>query len=232
LALAFAPFLLSPEEMMNRNYVPPEYQAEAFHCPHCHVYAHQSWWHVLRGTKADRCVVKELQISYCVKCREVAIWKQSGVIDGIMIYPLTSVAPHPADDMPDNVKEDFQEARRVFSLSPRSAAALLRLALQKLLKHLGEKGKNIDDDIGSLVQKGLPVLIQQSLDAVRVIGNNAVHPGHLDLKDKPETAMTLFGLLNFIVEQRITQPKHIDQIYNGLPKSNLDAIAKRDAAPP
>ena len=37
--------------------------------------------------------------------------------------------------------------------------------------HLGESGKNINDDIAALVKKGLNLMIQQSLDVVRVIGN-------------------------------------------------------------
>jgi hypothetical protein len=41
-------------------------------------------------------------------------------------------------------------------------------------------------DIGELVKAGLPLEIQQSLDIVRVVGNNQVHPGILDVRDDPE----------------------------------------------
>jgi len=36
--------------------------------------------------------------------------------------------------------------------------------------------KNLDDDIASLVSKGLDPRVQKTLDVVRVIGNNSVHP--------------------------------------------------------
>ncbi|NPB08238.1 MAG: DUF4145 domain-containing protein, partial [Aquificae bacterium] len=136
------------------------------------------------------------------------------------------------EDMPEDVKEDYEEARLVVEVSPRSAAALLRLALQKLMKHLGESGKNLNDDIANLVKKGLPEKIQKTLDAVRVIGNNAVHPGELDLRDDKETALALFDLLNMIVEVMITQPKKVNEIYDKLPKGAKEAIEKRDSKQP
>src|SRR4051812_34965142 len=106
---------------------------------------------------------------------------------------------------------------------PRGAAALLRLSIQKLCKQLGEKGKNIDEDIASLVSKGLNPRLQRSLDIVRVIGNEAVHPGTLDLRDDKETALKLFGLVNLIVDAMISQPKREDELYEDLP------VAKREA---
>jgi len=136
----------------------------------------------------------------------------------------------PSTDMPDDVRADYTEARDILIRSPRSAAALLRLAVQKLTIHLGEGGKDLNKDIGSLVKKGLPQRIQQALDAVRVIGNNAVHPGELDLRDDVETASALFILLNMIVDVMITQPRRVEDVYAKIPAGALEQIERRDAS--
>ncbi|MEM2995308.1 MAG: DUF4145 domain-containing protein [Candidatus Bathyarchaeia archaeon] len=93
---------------------------------------------------------------------------------------------------------------------------------------LGETGKDLNEDIANLVKKGLPTKIQQALDSVRVIGNNAVHPGELNLRDDINTAVALFDLTNMIVEYMITKPKEISELYNRIPKGAKKAIEKRD----
>lgn len=80
------------------------------------------------------------------------------------------------------------------------------------------------------MRKGLPVQIQQALDIVRVVGNEAVHPGQLDLRDDQDTALKLFGLVNLIAEVMITQPKHVAAMFSSVvPESKRAEIEKRDA---
>jgi hypothetical protein len=82
------------------------------------------------------------------------------------------------------------------------------------------------------VKKGLPARIQQALDVVRVIGNNAVHPGQIDLKDDQGTVTVLFELLNLIAQHMISEPKAVQEMYDKLPQSAREQIAKRDQPKP
>lgn len=203
------------------KYYPPKYKAEQFHCIYCSVYARQIWGILTSG----RGNISPIESSFCSHCNKNAFWYKNR-----MIIPSDSpVQPH-HPDMPEDIIPEYDEARSIFGRSPRAAAALLRLAVQKLLPILGEEGKNINDDIKALVAKGLPVQVQQALDYCRVVGNHAVHPGKIDLTDSPEIAQHLFEMINFIVENRITQPKHIENLYQSLPDDAKEHIEKRDAA--
>jgi len=167
--------------------------------------------------------VTNLAISQCFNCDQIALW-----INDAIVWPNHGEAPLPNPDLPEEVRRDYEEASAVINISPRGAAALLRLAVQKICKNLGEQGENINDDIAALVRKGLDRRVQQALDIVRVVGNNAVHPGQLDLKDDRATAEKLFELINLIADIMISQPKHINQMFEGLPEKSRKAIAKRD----
>jgi len=59
----------------------------------------------------------------------------------------------------------------------------------------------------------LPESIQQALDSVRVIGNNAVHHGQIDLTEDIDTAYKIFDFMNIICEMLISQPKKIKKFY-------------------
>ena len=145
-----------------------------------------------------------------------------------IVHPIINSEFIPNEDLRDDIKSDFLEAASVLNISPRAAAAILRFCVQKICVQIGEKGKNIDADIASLVKKGLDSTIQKALDAVRVIGNNAVHPGKIDLKDDKETVVTLFDLINFIADIMISREKKVSAFYEILPQTAKDQIEKRD----
>ena len=204
------------------KYVAPTVFATSFSCPLCGAIAQQSWWSISLDENCYAAKDNELRVGKCTHCGKNTVWFLED-----MLLPTSGTAPLPNVEMPISVREYYIEAAEIISKSPRAAAALLRLAIQLLCKELGEKGKNINDDIASLVSKGLPDVVQQSLDIVRVTGNEAVHPGQIDTDD-PAVVGSLFGLLNIIVEYMIAMPKRVSGLYSALPAQSLSAISKRD----
>ena len=211
------------------DYFAPEFRKDKFHCPHCDVLAHQVWSQLrfnvggLRGS-GNLNEVPNLVASHCERCYFYALWMKEK-----LIWPNVAGAPFPNPDMPDDVKEIYEEARSIVNASPRGAAAMLRLAIQVLMPHLEEEGKNLNKDIGNLVKKGLLPGVSKALDAVRVIGNESVHPGQLDLKDDRDTVRVLFHLINTIIDQMISRQNAVDEIYKMLPEEKKAQIERRDS---
>ena len=208
-----------------QKYYPPKYNKKEFNCIHCGVFSAQHWHDFIYIANNSYTHHQTFKYCICSHCKKWSYWYEER-----MIVPCEAPVPPAHVDMPEECLADYNEARSIVAISPRASSALLRLALQKLMAVLGEKGKNINDDIGKLVEKGLPVQVQQALDFCRVVGNNAVHPGEIEINDTPEIAHNLFNMMNFIVEDRISRPKHIQSLYNQLPEGARQAVEKRDAA--
>jgi uncharacterized protein YutE (UPF0331/DUF86 family) len=145
---------------MEKNII-PTIGLRAFVCPHCHVFAQQEWSTVFlqesKMTTAIEQFIPDLGkymlfngffVSKCLVCRQPAIWHNKKII-----YPECSSVPVAHELMPQDVIMIYEEAGAIYNKSYKAAAALLRLALQILLKSIGGKGKKIDDDIRDLFEK-------------------------------------------------------------------------------
>ena len=241
---------------MTSEYVPPSVGSDGFNCPACGAYAHQTWYmagiaYTTHPTfDRDKAPERKFGKSYstnlagfggpaqyseltnvlsseCKKCGKLAVW-----LHDQLVWPMGSNLPPPNPELPDDVQSDYREAGAVAQYSPRSAAALLRLTVEKLCRNLVPKERDLNACIGALVKSGLSTEIQQALDYVRIVGNNAVHPGQMDISDDPETVATLFALVNLIADEMITRKGQIAELYASLPESAKSAIAQRDGIDP
>lgn len=215
---------------MGVKYIEPAIGKKAFTCPHCGAI---SLMHFHCISYIDKNVIglhegkhggnSWVQVATCQNCAKHIVW-----VDDMYAYP-DIVAEEPNSDMPDEVKQLYNEAGLIYNKSPRAACALLRLAIDRLCNELGETDRDINKNIGELVKKGLPASVQQALDVVRVVGNKAVHPGQIAFDvDDVGTATMLMRLLNIIVSRMISEPKEIAGLYDQLPESVKQSITKRD----
>lgn len=212
---------------MSKDYSPPVFEGERFHCPfpQCGAFAQILWFELPHA----------IFVAECASCRKKSIWRRFNtytagkiVLNGELLHPKATQAPPHHPDLPEHIQPDYEEARLICAQSPRAAAALLRLCVQKICNHLLGKEGEINAQIGELVQKGLPIKVQKALDSVRVIGNESVHPGTMDLNDTPELVIVIFRLVNLIVQNCITDPNEADDIFKSLPANKLKGIEARD----
>lgn len=185
-----------------------------------------------------------LRITTCGSCGESAVWRKRASANSkeevlkvalfpdsrwVLAYPSLSIAPEPNADLPDDILADYLEAAELAQISPRSAAALLRLCVQKLCVVLGADGRSINDDIKQLLaEKKIAPIVQKAMDTVRISGNESVHPGELSLGGDPELVTSLFDFVNLIAQEAITQPRIVEEMFNRMPGDKLAHIKTRD----
>jgi Domain of unknown function (DUF4145) len=199
----------------------PEEGADSFACPLCGVVARQDW-EELYGTIEFK---PNPLLCQCEECDGVSLW-----FNGSMLVPATGGVFAPSADLPQEVQDTYNEARSVLAYSLRAAAALLRLAVEQLCVHLNGEGPKLDKHVAMLVSRGLHKQTADMFDAVRLVGNNAIHPvDKIGLREKPEMVHVLFYLVNEIADEVITKPKQRAEATSWIPPEERERMAKRDA---
>lgn len=216
------------------KHVAPEFDKSSFTCPYCGVLTSQKWEsfylpHASISSLGQPMyyISEEVQRVRCFDCDEYSYWLHER-----MIWPDFGTAPPYHDELPDDLKPLYLEAAAISARSPRAAAALLRLLVEKYVASMamdrGVKGKDLNDDIGNLVAAGVPAAVADALDTVRVLGNESVHPGEIDLNEDPAIVGALFAVINFIVEESVAQPKRRQALQDLIPVSKRQGIEARN----
>ena len=144
------------------------------------------------------------------------------------IFPNTSHQPPAHTEMPEQIKLIYEEASTISRLSPRASCALMRHALEELVKNIGYKDR-LFDSIGQMYEKGLiDDAIKDALDIVRLTGNDSLHSNQIDMSDQTNVDY-MFILINEIVESLIALPKRRKGMLEKFGENRLDSIKKRDS---
>lgn len=166
-----------------------------------------------------------LRLSRCYACKGVGVW-----VGAQLVWPRYEGSHKPHSALEGDVLSDFMEANEIASRSPRGAAALLRVAVERLCRQITKSDATLDEMIGELVRRGLDEEIQQALDVVRISGNDAVHARELVDSDNTVTTEQLFWLVNQIAEEMIARPARIKDLFGKMPETKRKQIQRRDSA--
>jgi hypothetical protein len=153
-----------------------------------------------------------LHVSRCYNCKGFTVWVRDR-----LVFPVRGDEPpdvvevdfeEVAEDVQETaedeeVSEDFEEAAAILNKFPRGAAALTRVCIQNMMPLLKENAKNLDENISSLVRKGLEVEIQQAMDVLQVVRKNPSQTTEVDLKEENEAAKIFLTSLKQILKRRM-----------------------------
>ena len=95
-----------------------------------------------------------------------------------LCWPRTSSRKPCPPGVPENIKEDYEEACITLDLSPKASAALSRRCLQNLLRDAAKvKHNDLSKEIQEVLDAGkLPSDLSDAIDHIRTVGNFATHP--------------------------------------------------------
>jgi hypothetical protein len=214
-------------------------------CPHCSTVVHIEWYstNAIEKPSGER---SEYEIRYgvCPNCGKPIAYLLHGRVAHVgselrihrpewqkMIYPKESRLEN-TEDIDDVYLEDYEEALKVLSSSPKASAALSRRLLQTILREEYKiKEKTLSEEIQKfIVIPGVPSHLTSAVDAIRQIGNLAAHP----LKDKSTgeivpveigEAEWLIEVIEALFDFTFIQPKKLEKRKEELNKK-LDQIGK------
>jgi hypothetical protein len=83
----------------------------------------------------------------------------------------------------------------------------MRICIQNMLPLLKKEGRELDDNISSLVHKGLEVEIQQSMDALQVLRKTSFQQSYNRFNEAREMATKFVKLLNGILQRRMLKTR-------------------------
>ena len=207
----------------------PELLNQSFQCFYCKITTQHEWRELrsvdIAGTTHYSRLegLENFKISLCYHCNRIAMWHGDKTI-----FPNVTHQPPAHADMPEHIQSIYEEAASISRLSPRASCALMRHALEKLVKHMGYTD-GLFDNIGQMYQEGLiDNTIKDSLDIVRLTGNDSLHGNQIDMDDQTNVDY-MFELINEIVESLMASPKRRKDLLEKFGPNRLDSIKNRDS---
>jgi hypothetical protein len=94
------------------------------------------------------------------------------------VRPFASSRPPVPPVVDELFAKDYKEACLILTFSPKASAALSRRCLQNVIREkAGVKKGDLSNEIQQIIDsKSLPTHLNESIDAIRNIGNFAAHP--------------------------------------------------------
>lgn len=173
-------------------------------------------------TKCPHCNEEYLTIShgYIDECLDEKIFMRLHDISLKTVIRPKSVHKIFPDYVPKDVRENYYEACSVLELSPRSAAALLRCALEKMIPdfwQISSKG-DLKEKISELKGK-IPVKQWELIDGLINLGNIGTHMENNSneiVDTDPGEAEKLLMLVEHLIEQWYVSRHNEEKLYENI----------------
>lgn len=176
----------------------------------------------------------------CPACSKLVIdfisWRgeHGVVVDSERLYPVVAIPPPLSTDIPARIADEYREAAKLRTISPRASATLARRCLQMALRDNGFEAKTLfkEIEIAKNDSRCSSDLIEK-FNMVREVGNYAAHPtedgsGNF-LSVEPGELELLFAALEELFDVFYVKPKQHERLMSDV-KRKIE-IAKKPVEP-
>lgn len=140
----------------------------------------------------------------------------------IPIYPLSPARQFP-DYIPESIRQDYEEAYSILSLSPKASATLSRRCLQGMIRDFWKiSERTLFEEITALKDK-IPASQYQAIDALRQLGNIGAHmekDTNLIIDIEPQEAQYLLKLIELLLQQWYVERHEQEKLYADIVDTN------------
>ncbi len=170
----------------------------------------------------------ELTFLKCPNCEQYTIYAE-GMGDAVndidtTIRP-TSDAKHFPEYIPKTIRDDYEEACAIVSLSPKASATLSRRCLQGMIHDFWDiKLKNLNHEITTLKDKITPDL-WEAIDSLRQLGNIGAHmekDTDVIIDIDPDEAESLIKLIELLMKEWYINREERKKLFSDILSSNSD----------
>jgi hypothetical protein len=166
-------------------------------CPHCGKAIHDSWSQAnivsvpINSEEPRPFVLWNVSNTVCPACKKVTIRltetrhntgaQGPDILTDFRAYPKNTFRKPTPNEVPTDIKQDYEEACAVLPTSEKGSAALARRCLQAILRGQGYVQRDLMQQIDALLNekdaaKAIPTALRQTVDAIRNFGNFSAHP--------------------------------------------------------
>lgn len=132
--------------------------------------------------------------------------------------------------VPQQIRNDYEEACAVLDLSPKSSATLSRRCLQGMIRdYWGIRKNSLFDEVSELKDK-VPPDLWSVIDALRQLGNIGAHMEKntsLLIDIDPDEAMQLINLIEILIKEWYINREGRKSLYEEIIQTNADKQAQR-----
>jgi hypothetical protein len=163
-----------------------------------------------------------------IQDEETRDWNAGKMLEQWDLIPSSKAKAFP-NYIPEAVKNDYDEACQILTLSPKASATLSRRCLQGMIRDFfGLNLHTLKAEIDAIKDKVDP-LVWRSIEAVRKVGNIGAHMEkdiNVIVDVEPNEAELLVGLIEFLIKDwyvaRNNKEEHL--------KALIDVAEKKDEA--